>query len=300
MKKSTLYLMLGAVLITSTYLIPFDVLPVATYRGYDIMYDVGETHMYLISGLTGQYSTVATAEAAIDGYLGAPPAVNQAPHAEAGGPYAGKVGETINLYSIGSYDPDGDSLTYYWRMGDGYTSMASNPQHSYAAPGSYTVKLYVQDPSELESKDTATVTIVAVSDPLPQPAANKPPVAKAGGPYTGVTGVAVSFSAAKSYDEDGSIVGYQWAFGDGGVDVGGVVTHVYSGEEGEYTVDLTVTDNDGATAQTQATVFIVTPTTPRFPVDEEAPEPSFTTLAVWGLGTGCVLVGLVMRRRDHE
>lgn len=54
----------------------------------------------------------------------------------------------------------------------------------------------------------------------------------------------VSFNASSSYDKDGSIVSYEWDFGDGNNASGRVVNHIYS-QPGEYTVTLTVTDNDG-------------------------------------------------------
>ena len=299
MRKSMIYIMAGLVLLTSGFLLPLDVALFETYRGYDIFYDIHETRMYVISGLSGQYSTVTLARAAIDAYLGPPPAVNQAPHAEAGGPYSGKVGDTISLYSVGSYDPDGDSLTYYWTLGDGHTSTTSSPQHIYTVKGIYTVKLTVKDPKGLEHQDTATVTIVAVSDPLPTPAANKAPTANAGGPYSGVAGVAVSFSAAKSSDIDGSIVGYEWLFGDGGSGSGGNPRHTYA-EAGAYTVVLTVYDDDGATAKAQVIVSIVAPATTDPPIDGDPPGLSVTQLGVYGLGAGLVLAGVLIRRAEKE
>jgi PKD repeat protein len=56
----------------------------------------------------------------------------------------------------------------------------------------------------------------------------------------------VTFNATKSYDTYGSIVGYSWDFGDGTNDTGEVVTHNYV-ESNNFSVSLTVTDNDGLT-----------------------------------------------------
>jgi gliding motility-associated-like protein len=39
----------------------------------------------------------------------------------------------------------GPGLTYSWRFGDGSSSIAANPTHSYTADGLYTIKLYVTD-----------------------------------------------------------------------------------------------------------------------------------------------------------
>jgi YD repeat-containing protein len=85
---------------------------------------------------------------------------------------------------------------------------------------------------------------------------NQPPVASSGGPYSGVIGQNVPFSAAGSFDPDGSINSYSWNFGDGGTASGMSPTHSYV-SAGTYTVTLTVTDNlaaqTGATTTTSVT-----------------------------------------------
>ena len=77
------------------------------------------------------------------------------------------------------------------------------------------------------------------------PPANIPPTADANGPYTGTTGIAVSFSSAGSNDPDGSIASYAWDFGDGNTSTQANPSHTYQ-SAGNYTVSLTVTDNDNA------------------------------------------------------
>jgi PKD repeat protein len=84
---------------------------------------------------------------------------------------------------------------------------------------------------------------------------NQPPQAEANGPYTGVVNAPVSFSAAGSVDPDGTIVGYQWTFGDGGAATGASPTHAYAAA-GTYRARLTVTDNQGATGIDSATVTV--------------------------------------------
>ena len=56
----------------------------------------------------------------------------------------------------------------------------------------------------------------------------------------------VKFDATDSSDPDGKIVSYEWDFGDGNTATGEEVTHTYK-EEGTYTAELTVTDNDDLT-----------------------------------------------------
>ncbi len=57
-------------------------------------------------------------------------------------------------------------------------------------------------------------------------------------------GDVVTFDGSASTDTDGSIVFYQWNFGDGYNGTGRVVTHQY-GAKGTYSVTLTVMDNYG-------------------------------------------------------
>jgi len=74
-------------------------------------------------------------------------------------------------------------------------------------------------------------------------------------PEEAVVGQSITFDGSSSYDPDGSITNYQWRFGDGSTGEGKVVTHSYS-SEGDYTVTLTVTDNNGASGTTTKTVQI--------------------------------------------
>ncbi len=84
---------------------------------------------------------------------------------------------------------------------------------------------------------------------------NLPPVAEAGGPYSGTVGAAISFSSAGSSDPDGTIAGYSWNFGDGTSSTQASPQKSYQAA-GTYTATLTVTDNQGATASDPASVTV--------------------------------------------
>lgn len=66
----------------------------------------------------------------------------------------------------------------------------------------------------------------------------------------------VSFDASASSDPDGNIVSYDWSFGDNATETGETTTHSYSAI-GDYTVTLTVEDDDGATDSTSKTITVV-------------------------------------------
>lgn len=54
---------------------------------------------------------------------------------------------TVNFSSNGSYDADGDALTFLWDFGDGTTSTTPNPIKTYNQKGKYIAKLTVSDGS---------------------------------------------------------------------------------------------------------------------------------------------------------
>jgi len=60
------------------------------------------------------------------------------------------------------------------------------------------------------------------------------------------TDLTCDFDGSGSSDPDGTIVSYEWDFGDGATGSGITVSHTYVAA-GDYTVMLTVTDDDGAT-----------------------------------------------------
>jgi chitodextrinase len=177
----------------------------------------------------------------------APPPTNNPPVAEANGPYSGAVDTPVDFSSSGSNDPDGDTITYLWDFGDGQTSTEADPSHTYASANTYTVTLTVTDPSDAQDTDTTTATITVGS--------NQPPLADAGPDQAGIIRQDLSFDGSGSYDPDGSITEYSWDFGDGKTGSGITVLHDYK-KEGTYTVTLTVTDNQGATAQDTAIVTV--------------------------------------------
>ncbi len=84
---------------------------------------------------------------------------------------------------------------------------------------------------------------------------NVAPTARANGPYRGVAGTALVFSAAGSTDTDGSIASYNWSFGDGTSSNLDSPSKIYS-NAGSYTATLTVTDDRGATGAATATVTV--------------------------------------------
>ena len=71
----------------------------------------------------------------------------------------------------------------------------------------------------------------------------------------GIDGKKVTFNGSISYDYDGTIISYEWDFGDNNYGSGSTVDHTYS-EDGSYNVTLTVTDNDGKNDSVIKTILV--------------------------------------------
>ena len=149
-------------------------------------------------------------------------------------------------YTNTSSDPDGSIAGYHWTFGDGASSIAPNPSHTYATAGTFTVTLTATD-----DQGAATVT----SDTVTVATANQPPTAA----FTSSCSALTCTFTSTSSDPDGSINAYSWNFGDGASSIAPNPSHTYA-TAGTFTVTLTATDDRGAT---NAVSHDVTPTQPR-------------------------------------
>ena len=125
----------------------------------------------------------------------------------------------------------GVGLSYAWDFGDGGTSTATNPSYSYAADGTYDVKLVVTDVNGCQDSVT-NIGIITVQDLLTNfgaapTNASCPPLL-------------VTFTDSSQY----SITSWEWDFGDGTGSVLQDPSHVYS-IAGSYDVTLNVQNSQG-------------------------------------------------------
>ncbi|MCP2170424.1 RICIN domain-containing protein [Goodfellowiella coeruleoviolacea] len=124
---------------------------------------------------------------------------NQAnPTAKAGADRtSGPAPLTVNFSSAGSADPGGSSLTYSWNFGDGTTSTAANPSHTYTAAGNYTAVLTVRNSAG--ATGTASVSITSGN--------TTPALSITAPPHGGVFGWGdvVNFSVTVTDPEDGTV-----------------------------------------------------------------------------------------------
>ncbi len=157
------------------------------------------------------------------------------------------VGDNIFFNGSASSDPDGSIASYLWDFDDGTTANTALATHAYAAPGSYSATLTVTDNDGGTNQSGLSITITTN---------NQLPTALFTASSTNVlTGESITFDASSSTDPDGSIVSYAWDFGDSTSDAGVSVTHSYT-QPGTYTVDLTVTDDAGASGMASTAITV--------------------------------------------
>lgn len=146
------------------------------------------------------------------------------------------------------------------------------------APMGSTIQLYFF--SDVGQPFDASVIANEYGNPDPPIIMNNPPVADPDGPYSGIIGVPLTFDGSGSYDTDGTIVSYDWDFGDSGTGAGVTPTHTYA-SAGVYTVTLTVTDDAGATDTATSTATI--------PSQQVIPEVPFGTI----IASAAMIIALV-------
>ena len=157
---------------------------------------------------------------------------------------------TVDFDASLSTDPDGTIAALEWDFGDGDVG-AGPATHTFRAPGTYSVELLVID-------DDGAVGTRSMEVTVPSAVGLLPPVARF---TSNATGLLVDFDASSSSATDGSLVSYDWDFGDGTTGSGVAATHTYSAG-GTYLVRLTVTDDADSTASVTVSVAVVTPNRP--------------------------------------
>jgi len=178
-----------------------------------------------------------------------PPPANRPPAPNAGGPYAGRVGQAITFDGSRSSDPEGAPLNYTWDFGDETTGTGAQPQHVYANPGIYIATLVVDDGVEssfptVGTRSFAMVTVTADGTPPVTTASVSPPPNAAGWHRTAAS---VALTAT---DESGGSGVKEIHFARSGAQTGSKVVSggdaaVLISSEGTTTLTYFAVDNAG-------------------------------------------------------
>jgi PKD repeat protein len=141
----------------------------------------------------------------------------------------------------------GSPFSYNWSFGDNTIDTVSNPIHTYALAGNYTVDLTIITPYGCSDTKSKTVTIYPKPTPL----------------FT-VADVCLHQNALfqdASNVGGGTITGWNWNLGDSTITSAQSPTHFYNAP-GTYQVSLLVTTDNGCRAQYNDSITINTLPTP--------------------------------------
>ncbi|MGI9607752.1 MAG: PKD domain-containing protein [Acidimicrobiales bacterium] len=126
-----------------------------------------------------------------------------------------------------------------WDFGDGDTSTAQNPTHTYALPGTYTISLIAENAGGASAVFDRTITVAEA------------PVASFTDTHGGLS---VDFIDASS----NTPTSWSWDFGDGQTSTTQSPSHAYAAPD-TYTVTLTVTNAAGSDSSVRDIDVIATP-----------------------------------------
>ncbi|UCH89722.1 MAG: PKD domain-containing protein [Thermoplasmata archaeon] len=138
-------------------------------------------------------------------------------------------------------------LNYTWDFGDDSKGYGVETSHQFNSEGSYNVVLSVKDDDGERDEYTLTISVMNI----------KPTATFLVSTTTAKVGKTIIFNASGTTDTENDIdsLTYLWDFGDGNMDTGRIVEHEYE-EDGEFTVRLTVKDDNGDASTYITTVTI--------------------------------------------
>ena len=191
---------------------------------------------------------------------------NTPPVADAGSDLSVDLGDLVTLDGSGSYDDDGDPLTYAWSFdgqpaGSSLTDAditdadTSVPWFTPDAEGAWVLLLTVDDGEDADV-DTVSVTVIGPNDP---------PVADAGSDQELCQAEDVELDGTASADPDGDVLDYAWSFdslpSDSALDDGDIVgaaapVATFTPDvQGTYVLSLTVADGEFTDSATTSVVL---------------------------------------------
>ncbi|MBL7117388.1 MAG: carboxypeptidase regulatory-like domain-containing protein, partial [Candidatus Syntrophoarchaeum sp.] len=172
-----------------------------------------------------------------------------------GGVIKGKVTTQDEIPVVGVFvSAEGSSYGYT------YTSTDGNYTITRLQAGTYEVRAYPPSGIGLlgnstsadvsAGQTTSNVDIVLLSN-------NHPLASFTYTPENPIINQTITFNASNSTDPDGTIEKYEWDFGDGNITntTEAIITHSYS-QAGDYVVNLTVTDDEGAKNTASKTITV--------------------------------------------
>ena len=183
---------------------------------------------------------------------------NVAPTVSAGSDMTIEVQTPVTLHATGS-DPNGDALTYQWRLISGTGVQLPDMKRQdisviFPSEGQYRFSVTCSDGSLVSPADEVTVTVNA--------AANQAPTANAGGDQDVQVGQQVTLDGSASSDPDGDTLSYAWRQTAGiQVDLRGAQTaspYFDAGSEGTREFELVVSDGSVESTPDRVVIRVLT------------------------------------------
>jgi len=152
-------------------------------------------------------------------------------------PTSGSAPLTVNFSSPG-VDNFGKAITSWnWNFGDGATSTAQNPSHTYVIPGTYSPSLQAANSTGLQIAESGPSIVVSQSTI----------VLFTANPTNGLAPLTVSFTSAGADSAGNAINSWNWNFGDGATSAAPNPSHTYTAA-GVFFPSLIAGNNAGSTA----------------------------------------------------
>lgn len=178
------------------------------------------------------------------------------PVADAGPDLEVSVDRRVQLDGTNSRDPDGRIVSHAWEQTRGILvelDDATSPEPSFAAPSTPSLLSFTLRIEDDDGNVATDEVVVAVRD-------NLSPRADAGPDQIAEAGEVVVLDGSGSSDPDGEIVAYAWSQVEGPTAALGSrdraqANSVVPGEPGVVVVELTVTDDRGATASDRVLII---------------------------------------------
>ena len=189
---------------------------------------------------------------------------NQAPIARiVANVLSGESPLTVTFNALDSSDVDGSVVSYVWDFGDGDTDTGPTVQRTFVVATEteiFTVTLTVTDDDGAQAVAEQSIEVRIGAGNGAGPGDDLPTGRFGVSAFIGTAPLRVTFDAEDSTAGTGSIVAYNWDFGDGEDATGVEVTHTFDPEETEeYTVTLFVWNSENEMDAEQRVIVVIVP-----------------------------------------